>query len=93
MLRRVQMARGVGRAGVARKAKMPRPARSANAIAVFNWARAGRQKIVYAINDALGDASGEALAIMLRAAGGDDLSLDDFFGGEARNPLRGQSPP
>ena len=67
----------------------PRPER----IAVFNWARAGRQKIVYAINDALGDASGEALAIMLRAAGGDDLSLDDFFGGEARNPLRGQSPP
>ena len=37
-------------------------------------------KTVYAINDALGDASGEALAIMLRAAGGDDLSLDDFFG-------------
>ena len=38
------------------------------------------QKAVYPINDALGDASGEALAIMLRAAGGDDLSLDDFFG-------------
>ena len=26
---------------------------------------------------------------MLRAAGGDDLSLDDFFGADARNPLRG----
>ena len=66
----------------------PRP----ESIAVFNWARAGWQKVFYAINDA-GDASGEALAIMLRAAGGDDLSLDDFFGGDARNPLRGQSPP
>ena len=59
---------------------------------VFNRACAGWQQAVYAINNALGDASGEALAIMLRAAGGDDLTLDDFFGGEARNPLRGQSP-
>jgi hypothetical protein len=52
----------------------------AESIAVFNRARAEWQKAVYAINDALGDASGEALAIMLRAAGDDDLSLDDFFG-------------
>ena len=43
----------------------PRP----ESIAVFNRARAGWQKAVYAINDALGDASGEALAIMLRRRG------------------------
>src|ERR1700722_5355609 len=46
------------------------PRRRPESISVFNWARGGWQKVVYAINGALGGASGEAQAVMLRAAGG-----------------------
>jgi hypothetical protein len=43
----------------------PRP----ESIAVFNRAGAEWQKAVYAINDALGDMSGETLEILLRPPG------------------------